>query len=111
MGSTCVFPHHENEIAQSHAAGHGFARFWVHHALLNIGGAKMAKSVGNVLNVAAVVAKGVRPVELRYYLSAPHYRSTIDYSEEAMHEAATAYQRLEGFVQRATTLSPVGPAR
>jgi cysteinyl-tRNA synthetase len=105
-GLDLIFPHHENEIAQSHAAGHGFARYWVHHALLNMGGTKMAKSLGNVLDVAAVVAMGVRPVELRYYMSAPHYRSTIDYSEEAMHEAATAYQRLEGFVQRATSVCP-----
>jgi cysteinyl-tRNA synthetase len=100
-GLDLVFPHHENEIAQSHAAGLPFARYWVHHALVNLDGAKMAKSLGNVLNVDAVVALGVRPVELRYYLSTPHYRSTIDYSEAALREAAAAYQRLEGFVQRA----------
>jgi cysteinyl-tRNA synthetase len=100
-GLDLVFPHHENEIAQSHAAGHGFARYWVHHALLNLGGSKMAKSLGNVLNVAALVGKGIRPVELRYYMAAPHYRSVIEYSEEALHEAAAGYRRLEGFTQRA----------
>ena len=100
-GLDLVFPHHENEVAQSHAAGHGFARYWVHHALLNLGGAKMAKSMGNVLNVDALVAMGIRPVELRYYLSGPHYRSMIEYSDDALHEAASAYRRLEGFVQRA----------
>jgi cysteinyl-tRNA synthetase len=100
-GLDLVFPHHENEVAQSHAAGHGFARYWVHHALLNLGGAKMAKSMGNVLNVDSLVAKGIRPVELRYYLSGPHYRSMIEYSDDALHEAASAYRRLEGFVQRA----------
>jgi cysteinyl-tRNA synthetase len=101
-GLDLVFPHHENEIAQSHAAGHGFARHWVHVALLNLGGTKMAKSLGNVLNVSALIAKGVRPVELRYYITAPHYRSAIDYSDEALHEAAAGYRRLEGFVQRAS---------
>jgi cysteinyl-tRNA synthetase len=101
-GLDLVFPHHENEVAQSRAAGLGFARYWVHHGLLNLGASKMSKSLGNVLDVAAVVAMGVRPVELRYYLLAPHYRSVIDYSEAALHEAAAGYQRIEGFIQRAT---------
>jgi cysteinyl-tRNA synthetase len=100
-GLDLVFPHHENEIAQSHAAGLPFARYWLHNGMLNLAGAKMAKSLGNVLNVDAVVALGIRPVELRYYLSAPHYRSAIDYSEGALREAAAGYQRLEGFVTRA----------
>jgi cysteinyl-tRNA synthetase len=106
-GLDLVFPHHENEVAQSHAAGLGFARYWVHVALLNLGGTKMAKSLGNVLSVSALVAGGARPVELRYYLVGPHYRSPIDFSDEALHEAAAAYRRLEGFVQRASEL--VGP--
>jgi cysteinyl-tRNA synthetase len=100
-GLDLIFPHHENEIAQSRAAGLGFARFWVHHALLNLGASKMSKSLGNVIDVAAVAAKGVRPVELRYYMVAPHYRSTIDYSDEALQEAAAGYRRLEGFARRA----------
>jgi cysteinyl-tRNA synthetase len=100
-GLDLVFPHHENEIAQSRAAGLGFARFWVHHALLNLGGTKMAKSVGNVIDLDAIQNLGIRPVELRYYLSAAHYRSIIDYSEESLREAATAYQRLENFVAHA----------
>jgi cysteinyl-tRNA synthetase len=106
-GLDLTFPHHENEIAQSHAAGLGFARFWVHHALLNLGGSKMAKSVGNVISLGSLVESGVRPVEVRYYLAAPHYRSVIDYSEEALGEAASAYRRLENFVQRAA--ERVGP--
>jgi cysteinyl-tRNA synthetase len=101
-GLDLTFPHHENEIAQSRAAGLGFARYWVHHALLNLGDAKMSKSLGNVIDVEAVVAMGIRPVELRYYLGAPHYRSRIDYSDDALREAAVAYRRIEGFVQRAT---------
>ncbi len=100
-GLDLVFPHHENEIAQSRAAGLGFARYWVHHALLNLGAAKMSKSLGNVIDLEALQALGIRPVELRYYLSAPHYRSIIDYSEEALREAATAYQRVENFVAHA----------
>ncbi len=100
-GLDLVFPHHENEVAQSRAAGLGFARYWVHHALLNLGGTKMAKSVGNVIDLDAIQALGIRPVELRYYLSAAHYRSIIDYSEEALREAATAYQRIENFVAHA----------
>jgi cysteinyl-tRNA synthetase len=100
-GLDLVFPHHENEVAQSQAAGLPFARFWVHHALLNLNGSKMAKSVGNVIDLPAIEALGIRPVELRYYLSAPHYRSIIDYSDDSLREAAAAYRRLEGFVQRA----------
>jgi cysteinyl-tRNA synthetase len=106
-GMDLVFPHHENEVAQSKAAGLPFARYWVHHGLLNLGGAKMSKSDGNVIDLPAIEASGVRAVELRYYLAAPHYRSVIDFSEEALREAAAAYRRLEGFVQRAADL--VGP--
>jgi cysteinyl-tRNA synthetase len=101
-GLDLVFPHHENEVAQSRAAGLPFARFWVHHGLLNLGEAKMSKSLGNVIELDTVVALGVRPVELRYYLAQAHYRSRIDYSEGALQEAASAYQRIEGFVERAS---------
>ena len=64
-GLDLMFPHHENEIAQSHAAGLGFARYWVHHALLNLGAAKMSKSLGNVIALDALVEAGLRPVEVR----------------------------------------------
>ncbi len=101
-GLDLTFPHHENELAQSQAAGLPFARYWVHHGLLNIGGAKMGKSLGNTLDLTYVDSLGVRPVELRYYYAAAHYRSVIDYSEDALREAAVAYRRIEGFVQRAT---------
>jgi len=106
-GLDLVFPHHENEVAQSRAAGLPFARFWVHHALLNLGGSKMAKSTGNVIDLPTIEAQGVRPVELRYYLSGPHYRSLIDYSDDALREAAGAYRRIEGFVQRAAEHAPM----
>jgi cysteinyl-tRNA synthetase len=100
-GLDLVFPHHENEIAQSVAAGDGFARYWMHNGMLNLGGSKMSKSVGNTLMVSEIV-KRWRPVEVRYYLGAAHYRSVVEYSPEALDEAAAAYRRIEGFVQRAT---------
>lgn len=99
-GVDLVFPHHENESAQSQAAGDGFARYWMHNGLLSTSGEKMSKSVGNSLLITEIVRE-VRPVELRYYLTQAHYRSVIDYSVEALREAAAAYQRIEGFVTRA----------
>jgi cysteinyl-tRNA synthetase len=94
------FPHHENEQAQSHAAGDGFARYWMHHGWVTLGGEKMSKSLGNTALVDEVVTR-VRPVELRYYLVAPHYRSAIEFTDEALAEAAAAYRRIESFVHRA----------
>ena len=102
-GLDLIFPHHENEVAQSHAAGDGFARFWLHNGLVRIAGEKMSKSLGNSLLVDAMITE-VRPVELRYYLGQAHYRSEIDYAPAALTEAATAYRRIEGFVTRAAEL-------
>ncbi|WP_199510284.1 cysteine--tRNA ligase [Nucisporomicrobium flavum] len=107
-GLDLTFPHHENEIAQSRSAGLPFARYWVHNALLNLGEAKMSKSLGNVIDLQAVRDMGIRPVELRYYMGVPHYRSRIDYSDDALREAATAYRRIEGFVQRAVEVVGTG---
>ena len=73
-GLDLLFPHHENEQAQSHAAGDCFARYWVHNGLVRIGGEKMSKSLGNSLLVDAMITP-VRPAELRYYLGQAHYRS------------------------------------
>jgi cysteinyl-tRNA synthetase len=109
-GLDLVFPHHENELAQSRAAGDGFAQYWLHNGLLVVGGEKMSKSLGNSLLIPQMVRK-VRPVELRYYLGQVHYRSVIDYSDAALQEAATAYQRIEGFLTRAVeVLGEVSPA-
>jgi cysteinyl-tRNA synthetase len=94
------FPHHENEQAQSRAAGDGFAQYWVHNGWVTLGGEKMSKSLGNTALVDEVV-KRVRPVELRYYLVTPHYRSTIEFTEPALEEAGAAYRRLESFVRHA----------
>ena len=81
------FPHHENELAQSRAAGQPFARYWMHNAMLNLAGAKMSKSVGEPMLVSEAI-KRVRPIELRYYLVWPHYRSVVEFSFEALNEAA-----------------------
>jgi cysteinyl-tRNA synthetase len=102
-GLDLIFPHHENEMAQSHAAGDDFARYWMHNGLVRIGGEKMSKSLGNSLLVDQMIMT-VRPVELRYYLGQAHYRSEIDYTPPALADAATAYRRIEGFVTRAAEL-------
>ena len=94
------FPHHENEQAQSRAAGDGFARYWLHNGWVTLGGEKMSKSMGNTALVDEVVQR-VRPVELRYYLVAPHYRSSIEFTDSALEEAAAGYRRIESFVRRA----------
>jgi cysteinyl-tRNA synthetase len=99
-GLDLVFPHHENEIAQSVGAGDGFARYWMHNAWLTIGGEKMSKSLGNSLLVTEIV-KRWRPVEVRYYLGAAHYRSNMEFSADALDEAAAAYHRIENFYERA----------
>jgi len=103
-GLDLVFPHHENELAQSRAVGDGFAQYWVHNGLLGVAGEKMSKSLGNSLLVDAVVTQ-VRPVELRYYLVQAQIRSHIEYSRAALDEAVATYRRIEGFVTRAAELT------
>ncbi len=99
-GLDLVFPHHENEIAQSKAAGDDFANFWMHNAWVTTAGEKMSKSLGNFLLVEQIVTR-IRPVELRFYLVGAHYRSMLEYSDEAVKEAGQGYRRIEGFVFRA----------
>ena len=94
------FPHHENEQAQSRAAGLGFANYWLHNAWVTISGEKMGKSLGNALLVSEIT-KVARPLAVRYYLSAAHYRSTIEYHEGSLREAEAAVARIEGFLRRA----------
>ena len=103
-GLDLLFPHHENELAQSRAAGDEFAHYWMHNGLLGVKGEKMSKSLGNSLLVDAMVTQ-VRPVELRYYLGQAHYRSQMEYSPEALAEAVAAYRGIEGFVTRAAELT------
>ena len=95
------FPHHENELAQSRAAGDGFAQFWLHNAWVTQAGEKMSKSLGNTMVVDEVLQR-VRGIELRWYLVAAHYRSNIEFSDEALQESGAAFRRIENFVLRAT---------
>jgi cysteinyl-tRNA synthetase len=104
-GLDLVFPHHENELAQSSAAGDGFARFWLHHGLLNTSGTKMSKSLGNSLFVADLL-DAARPQALRYYLVSPHYRSESEWSDAGLAEADAAYSRIENFLTRAAERFP-----
>lgn len=99
-GIDLVFPHHENERAQSNAAGDAFARFWLHNAWVTMSGEKMSKSLGNTVSIPAMLDR-YRAPELRYYLVQPHYRSTIEYSDAAVSEAAQGYRRIETFLRRA----------
>ncbi len=108
-GLDLVFPHHENELAQSRAVGDGFAQYWLHNGLLHVKGTKMSKSLGNSMLVDVMITQ-VRPVELRYYLGQAHYRSEIEYSPAALADAAAAYSRIEGFVNRAAQLPAEAPA-
>ena len=102
-GLDLIFPHHENEIAQSQSAGWGFAKIWMHNAWVTTSGEKMSKSLGNSLQVHEILKK-VRGVELRWYLGSAHYRSMLEFSFEALEEASVNFRRIEGFLKRATDL-------
>jgi cysteinyl-tRNA synthetase len=95
------FPHHENELAQSAAAGHRFARFWMHNAWVTAAGEKMSKSLGNGALVSEVTTR-FPPRAVRFYLAQPHYRSAIEFSDSSLAEAVAALARIDGFVSRAT---------
>ncbi|GAB3024629.1 cysteine--tRNA ligase [Nocardioides flavus (ex Wang et al. 2016)] len=94
------FPHHENEQAQSRAAGRPFASYWLHNAWITTAGEKMSKSLGNSMLIPSVLER-VRGIELRYYIVAAHYRSHVEFSFEALEEAAKAFRRIEDFLDRA----------
>jgi cysteinyl-tRNA synthetase len=102
-GLDLVFPHHENEIAQSEAAGYGFAQRWLHNAWVTQSGEKMSKSLGNSLQVNEIL-KIVRGIELRWYLSSAHYRSMLEYSPAALEESAINFRRIESFLKRVTEM-------
>ena len=117
-GLDLIFPHLENEIAQSEAAGYKFANHWMHNAWVTQSGEKMSKSLGNTMQVRELI-KQVRGIELRFYLGSAHYRSMLEFSPEALQEAATNFQRIENFLVRAQELvgnyegeisAPVGAA-
>ena len=107
-GLDLIFPHHENEIAQSEAAGYGFAKRWLHNAWVTASGEKMSKSLGNSLQVQELL-KSVRGIELRWYLGSAHYRSMLEFSHEALAESAIAFGRIESFLNRSVEILSVKP--
>ena len=107
-GLDLIFPHHENEIAQSQAAGYGFADRWLHNAWVTQSGEKMSKSLGNSLLVDVILTR-VRAIELRWYLGSAHYRSMLEYSEEALDETSVAFRRIENYLNRATEMLGTKP--
>jgi cysteinyl-tRNA synthetase len=108
-GVDLIFPHHENEIAQSEGAtNRQFARFWVHVEHLLIDEEKMSKSLGNVFNLPDIVAKGYRPSALRYLLLATHYRKQVKFSWDAMSQAEESLRRLSDFVERLGRVTALG---
>lgn len=107
-GLDLIFPHHENEIAQSESAGYAFAKRWMHNAWVTASGEKMSKSLGNSLQVAELL-KTVRGIELRWYLGSAHYRSMLEFSHDALSESATAFRRIESFLTRTTEILGSAP--
>ncbi|WP_433876028.1 cysteine--tRNA ligase [Sinomonas atrocyanea] len=98
------FPHHENELAQSAAAGDGFANFWMHNGMVTYEGEKMSKSIGNVISPAEMLELAP-PRVVRYYLGQAHYRSVLDYRPTSLQEAAAAVERIDGFIAKARALT------
>ncbi|CAB4949158.1 unannotated protein [freshwater metagenome] len=96
------FPHHENELAQSSAAGYGFASYWMHNGLVTVSGQKMSKSLGNGVSVDEVFDQG-SPAAVRYWLGSAHYRSNLDYSPGVIAEAETALSRIKNLMARNST--------
>ena len=101
-GLDLIFPHHENEIAQSNGAGYPFAQRWLHNAWVTTAGEKMSKSLGNTLRIHELL-KRVRGIELRWYLGSAHYRSMLEYSPDALDESAVNFRRIESFLKRSAT--------
>ncbi|MEA5443287.1 cysteine--tRNA ligase [Cyanobium gracile] len=95
-GADLIFPHHENEIAQSEAAsGQPLARFWLHNGMVNVGGEKMSKSLGNFTTIRALLESGVSPMTLRLFVLQAHYRKPLDFTGEALAAAATGWKGLD----------------
>ena len=108
-GADLIFPHHENEIAQSEAAsGHELARYWLHNGMVNVGGQKMSKSLGNFTTIRALVESGVSAMTLRLFVLQAHYRKPLDFTPEALDAAATGWKGLNAALQLAAA---IGPAR
>ena len=100
-GADLIFPHHENEIAQSEgASGRGFARYWLHNGMVNLGGEKLSKSTGHVVDLAEAIESHGGPVVRLFYLRAA-YRSPLEFSGDLLEEAAAGLERLRAFLRRA----------
>lgn len=105
-GADLIFPHHENEIAQSEAAtGHELARYWLHNGMVNVGGQKMSKSLGNFTTIRALLDSGITPMTLRLFTLQAHYRKPLDFSAEALEAAATGWKGLNAALGLASTLT------
>jgi cysteinyl-tRNA synthetase len=110
-GEDLIFPHHENEIAQSEGAtGKPFVRHWVHVKHLMIEDTVMSKSRGNFFTVPDVLAEGHRPDAVRYLLSSAHYRKPLNFTWEGLRQAAAALERIHSLVTRLQEVEKEGPA-
>ena len=106
-GADLIFPHHENEIAQSEAAtGHELARYWLHNGMVNVGGQKMSKSLGNFTTIRALLDSGITPMTLRLFTLQAHYRKPLDFTGEALEAAATGWKGLNAALGMAATATP-----
>ena len=102
------FPHHENELAQSTAAGDDFANFWMHNGMVTYEGEKMSKSIGNTISPVQMLQQA-RPLVVRYYLGSAHYRSVLDYRPTSLEEARVAIERVEAFLAASLELMAPDP--
>ena len=102
------FPHHENELAQSTAAGDDFANFWMHNGMVTYEGEKMSKSIGNTISPVQMLQQ-TRPLVVRYYLGSAHYRSVLDYRPTSLEEARVAIERVEAFLAATSELMDPNP--
>jgi cysteinyl-tRNA synthetase len=109
-GADLIFPHHENEIAQSEAAsGHQLARYWLHNGMVNVGGQKMSKSLGNFTTIRALLDSGISPMTLRLFTLQAHYRKPLDFSADALEAAATGWKGLNAALGLAASTSSADP--
>ena len=102
------FPHHENELAQSTAAGDDFANFWMHNGMVTYEGEKMSKSISNTISPVQMLQQA-RPLVVRYYLGSAHYRSVLDYRPTSLEEARVAIERVEAFLAATSELMAPDP--
>ena len=110
-GADLIFPHHENEIAQSEAAsGQQLARYWLHNGMVNVGGEKMSKSLGNFTTIRALLESGVSPMTLRFFVLQAHYRKPLDFLATALEAAATGWKGLNAALGLAMASASNGSA-